>query len=114
MTRKFKNAMRDMKINLAGSLFNDTEGVNWRVDGVLSGANPDGDQRLLMDLLEAEPETVKLRLTVDVEYKLNGERVMDADFYLHELVQTAVNRGLFTGDSPMEVESYSYNVEHLQ
>ena len=63
---------------------------------------------------EPEPETVKLRLTVDVEYKLNGERVKDADFHLHELVQTAVNRGLFTGDSPMEVESHSYNVERLQ
>ena len=38
----------------------------------------------------------------------------DADFHLHDLIETAVNRGLFTGDSPMEVESHSYNVERLQ
>ena len=58
MTRKFKNAMREMKIRLAGSLFNDTEGVSWRVDGVLRDSNPDGDQRLLMDLLESEGRDV--------------------------------------------------------
>ena len=58
MTRKFKNAMRDMKIRLAGSLFNGTEGLGYRVDSVLGGANPDGDQRLLMDLLEAEGRDV--------------------------------------------------------
>lgn len=60
------------------------------------------------------PETVKMRLTIDVEYRLNGERVKDADFHLHELVQTAVNRGMLTGDSPMEVESHSYNVERVE
>ena len=58
MTRKFKNVMRDIKIHLARSLFNEGEGISWQVHRVLRDSNPDGDQRLLMDLLESEGRDV--------------------------------------------------------
>jgi acyl carrier protein len=61
-----------------------------------------------------EPEIVKMRLTIDVEYRLNGYCPKDVDYYLHELVRAAVYRGMLTGNSPMEVETYNYSVERLQ
>jgi hypothetical protein len=61
-----------------------------------------------------EPEIVKMRLTIDVEYRLNGYCPKDVDYHLHELVRAAVYRGMLTGNSPMEVETYNYSVERLQ
>jgi len=48
-------------------------------------------------------DTIKLRLTLDVDYKLNGESESTMRDNLHSLVTMAVSEGLLTGESASEV-----------
>jgi hypothetical protein len=59
------------------------------------------------------PKTVRLRLTLDVEYELNGESVERMKAYLNEIGPRAANTGLMTGDTAAEVEEWASNVKVL-
>ena len=58
---------------------------------------------------------LKLRLTLDVEYEVDGPDVED---YLRErlvnMLFTADAEGLFTGTSDAEVEHWFHNVERIE
>jgi hypothetical protein len=56
---------------------------------------------------------LKLRLTVDVEYDLNGTPPGDLKDYLGELPRAAAGDGLFTGFTDAEVENWSSTVEEI-
>ena len=56
----------------------------------------------------------KLRLTLDVEYELNGEEVYFLKNNLESLVFRAVGEGLLTGHSEAEVEYWTYEVEEIK
>jgi hypothetical protein len=55
-------------------------------------------------------DTIKLRLTLDVDYKLNGETKAAMEETLHALVTWAANNGLLTGESKVEIISYCAEV----
>lgn len=55
-------------------------------------------------------DTVKLRLTLDVDYKLNGETKATMEETLHALVTWAENNGLLTGESKAETIFYCAEV----
>jgi hypothetical protein len=54
---------------------------------------------------------VKLRLTIDVEYDLNGEKACDMAFVLGDIATRAAQKGWFTGDGPAEVKSWEAAVK---
>lgn len=56
----------------------------------------------------------KLRLTLDVEYELNGTDPKYAKNTLYALVFRAVGEGLLTLHSDAEVENYEYLVEEIK
>lgn len=58
--------------------------------------------------------TTKLRLTLDVEYELNGEEVYFLKNSLESLVFRAVGEGLLTEHSEAEVEYWTYEVEEIK
>jgi hypothetical protein len=55
-------------------------------------------------------DTIKLRLTLDVDYKLNGETKAAMEETLHALVTWAENNGLLTGESKAETIFYCAEV----
>jgi hypothetical protein len=57
---------------------------------------------------------ITLRLTLDVAYDLNGEDPRVARWQLERLVVDAVNNGLLTGDTAMEVDRYRHRIEELK
>jgi hypothetical protein len=57
--------------------------------------------------------TTKLRLTLDVEYDLNGEEAYFLKNNLESLVFRAVGEGLLTAYSEAEVDHWSYKVEEV-
>jgi hypothetical protein len=57
-----------------------------------------------------EPQTVRLRLTLDVTYTLNGNSVADMQDRLRQAVEHAIGNGMLTGDSAAEVDEYSAEV----
>jgi hypothetical protein len=58
-----------------------------------------------------KPETLKMRLVVDVEYKPNGRTMEDLKEYLMDIPYHAAGDGLFTGHGAAEVERLDYHVE---
>jgi hypothetical protein len=54
MGRKFKNVMREIKVRVAGSMFKDPGAISWWLDESLRRANPESDQRIVMDLINSE------------------------------------------------------------
>lgn len=58
--------------------------------------------------------TIKLRLTLDVEYELNGEEACFLKNNLESLVFRAMGDGLLTGDSDAEVECWTCEVEEMK
>jgi hypothetical protein len=56
----------------------------------------------------------KLRLTLDVEYELNGTDPKYVEHALDSLVFRAVGEGLLTSYSDAEVENYEYRVEEIK
>lgn len=61
--------------------------------------------------LGAKSETAKLRLVLDVEYLANGTHLDNLKFLLGEVATGAMNRGMITGNTPAEVESWRHRVE---
>lgn len=55
--------------------------------------------------------TIKLRLVLEVEYHLNGEDIETAVAHLDSVVGNAMNRGLLTGETDMEVEDTKTTIE---
>ncbi len=53
------------------------------------------------------PRTVKVRLTLDVTYTLNGETAADMARRLRRMCERAVGEGMLTGETDAEVEDYS-------
>jgi len=58
--------------------------------------------------------TLKLRLTVDVEYDLNGVIKSELEDNLHSLVSRAYSECLFTGDSEATVNVLEHKVMALK
>lgn len=56
----------------------------------------------------------KLRLTLDVEYELNGTDQKYVEQALNSLVFRAVGEGFLTLHSDAEVENYEYRVEEIK
>lgn len=57
--------------------------------------------------------TVKLRLTVDVEYRPNLVPVRDLTHLLRRIPEMAAGDGLMTGETPAEVETWTATVEQV-
>lgn len=53
---------------------------------------------------------VRMRLTLDVTYSLNGEAPEDMGHRLKNAAESAIQNGILTGDSAAEVEEYSMDV----
>jgi hypothetical protein len=58
-----------------------------------------------------ESENVTLSLRIDVTLKLNGENVQDAINRLAALPDFLAGDGMFSGDGPAEVESWTAHVD---
>lgn len=58
-------------------------------------------------------EKLKLRLTVDVTYDLNGEDQAVLERYLEKMVSRAIGDGLLTGASDAEVETHEVRVDEV-
>ena len=56
---------------------------------------------------DASDGSLKVRLTLDVAYQLNGEEPNDMLNRLLELVQQAIGNGMLTGSTAAETEAYS-------
>ena len=56
---------------------------------------------------------MKLRLTLDVEYRLNGETEKDLADNLFQMVYDAMSHGTITGYSPAVVLKYSSIVDRM-
>ncbi len=60
-------------------------------------------------------KTAKLRLMLDVEYRLNGVPVEELKTLLNSMLQEAINNGRLTGETPAEVEEhYCWQVEEIK
>lgn len=59
------------------------------------------------------PEKLKLRLTVDVQYDLNGEDPDVLVAYLEKMVARAIGDGLLTGASEAEVDTHAVRVDEV-
>lgn len=55
----------------------------------------------------------KIRLTLDVEYDLNGTSVEEMSTLLRKMVERAIGEGLLTGYSEAEVNEYSMDTQVL-
>lgn len=58
-------------------------------------------------------DVVKLRLTLDVTYDLQGVGTEEMQARLHAMVQNAVSEGMLTGDTPAEVEAWETHVTEV-
>lgn len=58
-------------------------------------------------------EKLKLRLTVDITYDLNGEDPGVLERYLEKMVSRAIGDGLLTGASDAEVETHEVRVDEV-
>lgn len=54
-----------------------------------------------------EPDLVKVRLTLDVIYRLNGEDATEMASNLQRMCERAIGEGMLTGASDAEVDEYS-------
>ena len=53
------------------------------------------------------PEPVKVRLTLDVTYSLNGENATEMVGRLRKMCERAIGEGMLTGETDAEAEEYS-------
>ncbi|WP_341744655.1 hypothetical protein [Azonexus hydrophilus] len=58
----------------------------------------------------ASRQTTRVRLTLEVEYALNGEMAEDMVSRLQRMCEHAIGNGMLTGESAAEVEEYSMEV----
>ena len=59
----------------------------------------------------AKDKLVKIRLTLDVTYKPNGETVKELKYKMNDIAVQGVNHGLMTGEGPAEVEEWKSKVQ---
>ena len=59
---------------------------------------------------QAMPETVNVRLTLDVAYDLNGEELNDVLIRLQKRCERAIGGGLLTGETDALVDTWSIDV----
>jgi hypothetical protein len=59
-------------------------------------------------------QTIKLRLTVDIEYIPNGASLLELTSMMGAIPRLASHQGLMTGDSPAEVYGWTFNVEKVK
>lgn len=52
-------------------------------------------------------ETVKVRLTLDVTYALNGENATEMVSRLRKMCERAIGEGMLTGETDAEIDEYS-------
>jgi hypothetical protein len=71
------------------------------------------DMLLLNETIRPMPDTLRLRLTIDVLYNRNGTPVTDLKGLLEDLPKIAFSHGGFTSSSPAEVEEWSHTVEEI-
>lgn len=57
--------------------------------------------------------STKLRLTIEVEYDLNGESVQTLKSYLFDLADRAAGEGMLTGCTDAEIVAWSANVDEV-
>lgn len=62
---------------------------------------------------QKNPDTVTLRLTLDVTYNLKGESITVPRVLLRDIVKYAIANGLFTGNTEMEVEDHTAEVTQI-
>ena len=51
-------------------------------------------------------ETIKVRLTLDVTYDLNGENATEMVGRLRRMCERAIGEGMLTGETDAEVDEY--------
>lgn len=66
----------------------------------------DGDEPYIYVVLEWDATTVKMTLTLDVEYQCNGVDPQDLKLMLEAIATNAANVGQMTGDTPATVNSW--------
>jgi hypothetical protein len=59
-------------------------------------------------------KTIKLRLTLDVEFDPQGETIDKLKDRLYRVIRESVNNGVLTGDSGATVEHYTASVKQLR
>jgi len=60
--------------------------------------------------MQNQTRKLKLRLIIDVEYDLNGERESEMKEMLHSAAGHINSEGMFTGSSTAEVASWDYRI----
>ena len=55
-------------------------------------------------------DTVRLRLTLNVTYRLNGESSAEMAAHLRRMCEHAIGNGLLTGETAAEVDAHSLDV----
>ncbi|EIK52057.1 hypothetical protein YO5_00565 [Stutzerimonas stutzeri TS44] len=63
--------------------------------------------------IQARPETVNARLTLDVTYLLNGEAALEMLARLQRMCEHAIGEGLLTGETAAEVDTWSLDVSRV-
>jgi len=60
-------------------------------------------------------ETIKVRLTLDVTYDLNGENATEMVGRLRRMCARAIGEGMLTGETDAEVDEYSMDavIQHV-
>jgi hypothetical protein len=59
------------------------------------------------------PDLCRIRLTLDVTYRLNGENIAEMQKNLRRMVERAIGEGLLTGETDAEVDEYSMEVKEF-
>lgn len=105
-----EDAISEVEAWLSDNVSN--EGLDTRISAViwLKGIKlAESELRALLP----QPETVRLRLTLDVTYTPNGVLVAELIENLQQLCERAIGEGLLTGASAAEVEEHSMAVEPM-
>lgn len=63
--------------------------------------------------IQATPETVNARLTLDVTYLLNGEAAPEVLARLERMCERAIGEGLLTDETAVEVDAWSIDVSEV-
>ena len=61
----------------------------------------------------SNPDVRSLRLTVDVDYILNGTSLTAARVMLEDVIKEGMANGVFTGNTSAEVDDFSVSIEEV-
>jgi hypothetical protein len=119
MDKKFKNAMRKMKVEMVKSVFNYSGETAWMKSDALRETNPEGDQRIVVDLINSEDtddEDVLLEILLtsanwikcsDIEdtmqvFKYIKETGLIEDSYLYAFILRKGHEFMWQFDKPVD------------